>query len=446
VKELAAELGLTVVPTLFPVGYSNSLLWHDPNLAEGLPVKDALFVVQGGQARLQADPPIAFPETPTLVDRSVTVGGGVATVQGNSGNARFMYRLGVPRFRSYHVSVKVRTADYTARPQVKVVVGGDRQLQFTRLGAARSQDWTEHHVVFNTLDNDRVEVYFGVWDAAQGTLQWRDWKIEEAGLVNVLRRPGAPLTVRHDDRALVEGVDLDPVSDPRMLTTEIRGDFEVWHDAPAIRTRGLPDGARLRVSWSHPHVVYDEQVMCCVSEPRVNELLADQARRARDVWNSPGYMMSHDEVRVLNQDASCRARNMTPGQLLADNVRYCTRLLDGTQAYAWNDMFDPFHNAVKGPYYLVNGDLTGSWEGLDPGVTVMNWNFDNRDKSLKFFAARGHKQVIAGYYDDDVDRVNDWLASAARVRGVVGVMYTTWEDNYDDLEAFSRRVHKFRGR
>src|SRR5688572_33066081 len=44
IRKVAAELGIEIVPAVFPVGYSNSLLWHDPNLAEGLPVRDALFV------------------------------------------------------------------------------------------------------------------------------------------------------------------------------------------------------------------------------------------------------------------------------------------------------------------------------------------------------------------------------------------------------------------
>src|SRR5262249_12450947 len=58
VKSLAAELHLEIVPALFPIGYSNDLLWHDPNLIESLPVRDALFVVSHGLARLQPDPPI----------------------------------------------------------------------------------------------------------------------------------------------------------------------------------------------------------------------------------------------------------------------------------------------------------------------------------------------------------------------------------------------------
>jgi hypothetical protein len=104
-------------------------------------------------------------------------------------------------------------------------------------------------------------------------------------------------------------------------------------------------------------------------------------------------------------------------------------------------MFDPHHNAVKGPYYLVNGPLLNSWEGLDKNVTIVPWYYEKRAESLKFFADRGHHQVIAGYYDADPALVSDWLAAAKTVPGsVVGVMYTTWENNYRDLEKFSQFI------
>ena len=48
--------------------------------------------------------------------------------------------------------------------------------------------------MFNTLDNTEVErLLRRLEPPAKGTLQWKDWKIEEVGLVNVLRRPGTPV-------------------------------------------------------------------------------------------------------------------------------------------------------------------------------------------------------------------------------------------------------------
>ena len=178
--------------------------------------------------------------------------------------------------------------------------------------------------------------------------------------------------------------------------------------------------------------------MICPSDPKTTALLADQARLVRAAFGSAGYMMAHDEVRCLNWDESCQRRHLDAGPVLAENLRACTGLLGGSTAYVWSDMFDPTHNA-HGDYYLVRGNLADSWAGLGKDVVVVNWNYDHRDASLKFFADRGNRQLIAGYYDDPA-RTRDWVASADKVPGVVGFMYTTWVGNYADLERFAADV------
>ena len=109
--------------------------------------------------------------------------------------------------------------------------------------------------------------------------------------------------------------------------------------------------------------------------------------------------MSHDEIRVANWCRACQDRKLSPGQLLAENVRRCTAILKSINPHArvvvWSDMFDPHHNAVDN-YYLVNGSLKGSWEGLSREVMIANWNSGKAKESLAFFADRGHKQLIAG--------------------------------------------------
>lgn len=438
-KRIAADLKLTLVPAVFSVGYSNDLLSRDPNLAEGLPVKNALFVVKDGIARHRPDHAVAFKPKFDFVDEGVKLDAAnhTATVSNNASNARLSQKLKLTPYRHYHVSVQIKTDDYTAHPEIKALAPDGRSLIWTNLGVKRTQDWTTHHVTFNSLDNTDLTLYLGVWGSAKGTLQWKDWKLEEVGLLNVLRRPGAPLMVKQGVKTLEEGRDFEPVKDPKMGVVPFAGEYSVWHDAPDIRTKNLPDGAELRVSWYHPHVVYDGQVCCCIGDPKLNGVLTDQAKRMRELWKTSDYMMSHDEIRVMNYDPACAQHKQTPGELLADNARFCTKLLEGSTVYVWNDMFDPFHNAVKGPYYLVNGPFTNSWEGLDKSVVIVNWNFGKRDQSLKFFADRGHRQVIAGYYDHRPEQIKDWLASAAKVQGVVGVMYTTWKNDYAQIEAFA---------
>jgi hypothetical protein len=437
VKKIAAELKLELVPAMFDVGYSNSTLWHDPNLAEGLPVKDQPFVVNGGQGRPVNE--IHFPAKLGFKDDQVKVDGGIATVENHKSNARFTYQMKLPKYRAYHVTVKIKTENYTGKPEIKAIGGPtNRELQWRNLGVKPTQDWTEHHAVFNTLDNDSVNIYFGVWGDATGTLQWKDWKIQESGLVHVLRRPGTPCTVKDETgRLLTEGTDYERIVDPKLGNSPWPGEFDAWHEPVTIKTK-LADGTRLLVSWYHPAVIYDEQVSACINEPKFKQLLADQSKRMKSAWGTSGYMMSHDEFRTLGWDDSCAAMHQTPGQELADNVRYCTALLKGSRVYVWNDMFDPFHNAVPGPYYLVNGPWTASWEGLDKSVVIMNWNFGKRDESLKFFADRGHEQIIAGFYDGPLKDAKAWAESAKKVKGVVGFMYTTWRQDYKSMEAYAR--------
>jgi hypothetical protein len=439
-RRIATDLKLQIVPALFSVGYSNNLLYHDPNLAEGLPVKDALFVVHNGQADMVADPPVRLGQ-PTWKDDAFVISDGVATTRGNPANSRMVWELPVAPFRCYHLSLMVRSDHCSGRPELKAIADG-RELQYESLPFHSTQIWTHCDVVFNSLNHKKVGVYFGIWGGFTGLLACKDWTIGEAALTNVLRRPGAPCVVRADGGGVtyVEGRDYTRIVDPKLGNEPWPGEYEAWHESPPIFT-DLAEGTRLRVSWFHPAIIYDEQVCMCLCEPKARQILSDQATRMKQAWQSEGYMMSHDEIRVMNWDESCETSGQTPGQILADNVRFCTNLLTGSTVYVWSDMFDPFHNAHDN-YYLVNGDLGGSWDGLAKDVVIVNWNFQKRDQSLKFFADRGHHQIIAGYYDADVSQIKSWLESANRVSGIVGVMYTTWRGDYSNLDAFAKLVEQ----
>ena len=52
--------------------------------------------------------------------------------------------------------------------------------------------------------------------------------------------------------------------------------------------------------------------------------------------------------------------------------------------------------------------------------------------------AAATSRLLAAYYDssDPKGQLESWLKSAAKVKGVEGVMYTTWEHKYGDLEKF----------
>ena len=271
VKQIAAADHLQIVPSVFPIGYSESLLWHNPNLAEGMPVKEALFIVKGGVAQLQPDPPVELRGADfrnlslwSFHDPNMIAGDGAITVKSPGGqNARIAQRVKLHPFRQYHIAVEVKTNHFSGTPQVTILGHGDEPLNYANLGTKGTQDWTTEHVVFNSLDNNEVGIYFGCWDGKEGTLSWRNPRMEETALVNLLRRDGAPLTVKTEEgRTLAEGRDFAKVVDPRMGTVPWSGAYEVWHAPPAIHTP-LPDGTRLRVSFYHAVLVNDGQVTIC---------------------------------------------------------------------------------------------------------------------------------------------------------------------------------------
>jgi hypothetical protein len=458
VRELAAELGLKLIPALFPLGYSNSLLARDPNLAEGLPVRGALFEVRGGSARLVPDPPTGLPaindrKAWDFVDETLAVDGESLRTEDPKGrNCRVMKSVKVAPWRHYHIAVRMKTKEFRGQPQIQVLERSTgRKLCYTNLRIERTQDWSVQHVTFNSLENSSVNIYIGAWGAAGGQLWLADTQLEECGLLNVLRRPGTPLEVRRDDATatpLREGEDFEPVSDPLLGVVPYGGEYEVYHESPAIRMRGeWPDGTRLRVSWYHPHIIYDGQVCGCATEPGFQELLKGQAVAMEQLFPNSDRMMSHDEWRVMGWDESFAKTGWTPGKAVAESVRFCVRQLQtlsrSRRIAVWSDMFDPHHNAID-HYYLVNGDLAGSWEGLGREVLVVNWNFGLREESLKFFADRGLQQVLAGYYDTDAGQIGKWLSTvrAQSISGVTGVMYTTWKQDYSQLKEFAEVVNQ----
>lgn len=482
-KATAQQLGMDLYPSVFPVGYANGLLAHNPNLIEGQPVQGELFIADANhQATLSPDPAVQiinggfetangdtfpgylFQDSPgqsTFADTTTVHGGvrslrmaNIGVVNPQYGLCRIAQTVHVSPWRQYHVSAWLKASAFDRPGNVRIQAlapGSGAALCSYELGVQSTQDWTQYDIVFNSQANTTVNVYFGVWGGNTGTLWWDDCQIDEAGLLNVIRRPGAPLTVRSDDGSATytEGQDFDAVSDPRLGAIPFAGNYEVYHSPPVIHLTAasrITPGQRLRVSFYHAITTDQNKPALCLSEPAADDLLRDQAKRVYALFRPKGLFIQHDEIRVMNWCQACQSRGLTPGQLLADHIRRCTRFCaaspGGLEAdlplFVWSDMFDPYHNAVAS-YYLCNGSVANSAAGLDPSVEIVNWNYAQRAQSLPFFAGRGSKQILAGYYDGPVGNIRTWINDAHALNAPIdGVMYTTWANNYADLEAFAR--------
>ncbi len=476
VRAAADRIGVELIPCVCPIGYSNSVLQNDPNLAAGLPVKECAFVMKDGLATVANTDNLlpggafeaAVRDKPrgwdwvdgfgksTQLDSAVKKSGSSALRmsdfrEGNEyGNCRVVKELALKPFHQYRVTLWAKTQDLANAGEFKVnPLAAGKPLNYQHVGLKPTQDWTRHRVVFNSLEHDKVSLYLGLWGSTGGTVWIDDVVLEEVGGVNLIRRERCPVRVTSEDgrTEYVEGRDFERWLDPKLGAVPYAGEYTADHEPPPIvlaRGSRIRDGERLKVSFWHTVIVHDSQVCCAWLDEELFKHLRREAELVTKYLRPRRYFLQHDEIRVGGYEERLHEPDRTSGDLLAENARRCVELIrevsPGAEVMVWSDMFDPHHNAQDN-YYLVEGTLKGAWEGLDPAVTIVNWNGGQAAESLHFFAGRGHKQVIAGYYDANVQRnVRQWKAGATGVEGVNAWMYTTWRKGYDDDEAFARAV------
>ena len=467
----AVGRGLKVLPSTAPFGYSYEILQTDPNLAEGQRVVGTKMKVTGGKLVLQNSlPPVVNGdmETPgagwlsfgdARVSRDTSVhhsGGASAHISGSataSDNARLVEVIDVVPWRLYHLHFWAKTQDLARnKPTINVFDpgAGNPSRFYLDVDFTGTHDWTSIDVTFNSNASSKLGVYIGMWGGNSGDLWVDDLAMEETAFVNLIRRDGAPLKVYDATTTYAEGIDYAKIEDPKIAGAH----FDGWHDPPVPT---VPSGSKLTegmvVSVDHYTVVpiYGFEVGACLTEPAVQTWEAANAKAIAAIFpKDSGFFLQYDEMRHMDSCAKCKAAGKSPGELLAWHVGVTADAIEavrpGAQLYVWNDMFDPYHNAHDN-YFTVEGDIAGSWAGLRPGTIVMNWI--RSKESLKFFSGADPKQphpfrqILAGYYDsgDGKGSAASDLAAAKGSPGVIGAMYTCWNDGcYGQLAQYAQGI------
>ena len=486
VKKICADSRLEIIPSVFSVGYGSGLA-QNKNLAAGMPVREALFVAQVDQASLVSDPLVEIPnggfeklqgtraagfeypdssDKKIIADKSVFKEGRAAlrfeSLSDKRGeSSRVSRNVAVQPFRPYRIGfwlktegldidgTKFRGGSFNGNIRLLVYGASDHRelLRFDPRVAATS-DWTWVCAGFNSLGYDSVEVALA--GAAKPEAKfWADGlKLEEAGLANILRRPGTPLTVRGEKSGTIyeEGRDFAEVSDPQL-------DCYFDHDGPAIHLLPggrIKPGERLRVSYYHGMAVpvNKHQITVCMSEPELYEIWRKQVSLIQEHLAPKAYFLPQDEIRNGGWCKACTDRNMTMGQILSDCITRQYNIIKEAnpqaEVFIWSDMLDPNHNAgprVGKYYYMVNGLFDGSWNYVPKDLVIAVWGRSLRDKSLEHFSGLGFRTLGAIYYDaDDLEDVPGCLEALEKTPSACGVMYTTWEDKYSLLGQFGDLV------
>ncbi|MFP4058788.1 MAG: hypothetical protein ACLF0G_18115 [Candidatus Brocadiia bacterium] len=470
VEALCGERGIELVPIIFSVGYGGSVLAHDRNLAAGIPVRDARFVMRGGEARLVADPPVRvanggfeehrghrvagyrFHDKPgevSFVDTEVAHGGRASlrfqtSGMDRHGHGRVMQEVAVEPHRCYRVTCWAKAEGLGPEGcfRVQVLAPEGRALAPWDPRLPATTDWRKVVLGFNSLGYSKVRIYAGAWRAREGRFWVDDLAVEEVGLVNVLRRPGTPVAVKGEKtgRLYEEGRDYAAVADPRLT-------FRFDHEAPPIRAlpgSRIGEGERLRVSWYHGMAVNRGQVSVCMSEEKLYDIWRRQAALLEEHLAPRRYLLSMDEIRAGGSCRACRARGLSMARILGECITRQCRILGeaspGAEVFIWSDMLDPHHNAHEG-YYLVEGDFAGSWKHVPADLRIVCWHYRKRRQSLDHFASLGFKTLAGAYYDGDtLENPRGWLEALDQTPNALGIMYTTWRNKYELLAAFGDLV------
>jgi hypothetical protein len=319
---------------------------------------------------------------------------------------------------------------------------------YEALAPSPTSGWRLVTTAFNSWYADRIDLTFGVFKGVKGKVWVDDVEVEEVGLMNVIRRDGAPLTVRNEKTGMVykEGQDFAAVSDPNL-------DFRWSHPMPSIRL--LPggrihEGARLRVSYYHGTTIYaedDPEIPLCPSTAKLREIWKQQFPLIEKYLAPKRYFLDiGDEQRAFNRDESCKHRKMAASAIVGDTTQWLYDQVRAVnpraQVLVWSDMFDPNHNSVK-KYFLADGSLENTWKYLPKDMEIVCWYFGRRKESLDFFSGHGFKTFAsAGPDSAALENPRGWMAVMDTTPGATGIMYTTWSNDFKLVAPFGDLVSK----
>lgn len=457
-----------------------------PDLIEALPVKDTLFIVHDGRAVpkgqiINSDSSFENRDAAwDLIEKNV---GGLTydTIEAHSGQtsvkftqvsqtnrARLLRTLSNVRpHAAYRMSFWIATKNYNAPLNIRIYGEGATPMYFNtdaRLGWGTSngewnssgntleanQGWKQYNLDFNSGNNSSLKLYFMSEGNGSnpGGLAWLDdVEIREIGLAHTIRRDpqSLPISVTSADGSISYAewnsdgqtpadyiVGMESLSIPANSTIR---------EGQILRVSSYQSGQNMTSMWTTPASACHEKFF---------DIQQRYFDKTYALLSAPQkFFLYYDENRVMNWDPACG--NITAGKYLADMIeKHQETLLQAypnLELYVWNDMFDPKMNAIP-KYWAINGDLSNSWLGLKATTVIVNWSDQGtakRKASLEFFHGLGHRQMIAGYYDDraiETGNVYSWMEALAQaesngVTGVNGFMYTAWRGNagYADVKA-----------
>jgi len=307
-------------------------------------------------------------------------------------------------------------------------------------------------IAFNSQELSQVQMLLAVFGGTSGSVWWDDVELLDTPTLNWLQRDSLPVSAIREDNGVALDIptQLGVIKDSLLGDSRFRGSYDTYHQPDPIvlpPTSDLSEGDRVLLSGYHTLITGRGQVGCTWNDEAFFDHLITLHEQNEAAYAPDGILLNMSEVRTGGLEPMDLAF-ATSGLAFANSISRAVDIVEtatnGKPIYFWADMTDPEHNA-QGDYYQIPGTMAQSWTGLDANkVTIVNWwsrdnlrNTPQTQSSLNHFANLGLRQIVSGFYDEDVaDNFAAWQAARKGVPLIVGTMYNTYENNYTQLEPF----------
>lgn len=469
VRESAKALGITLIPYLADVQFCA------PQLLEGLPVRNTKFIANAGSAQVMPNPAatlknpgfesfkgdtaldwgVRYIGIKSFIDRNIRHGGIASLrIQDPQGEMKIFQGASLDSFKAYELSVWIKTENYAPaeKEEMSFLINGSGRTLYLRRdtpmggSVANTQDWKKYAIDFNTLECASVNIFLFVSHlGGTGKVWFDDFQLREVGLYETVQRASLPVSVTSLDHTKTYQEGPDYVVETERLTIPSGSGIK---SGDIVLVSWFQRGD-MESSWTTPSSFCHEEFYQAIKNKFI--------RMSEALGSNKSCFLNYDEWRLGFWDPECIAKYANAGEYWADAMRNTERVLKevnpDVEIYVWSDMFDPYHNGNLINDMMINGSVAGSWNGVSQSTIIANWNGGN-PYSYKFFAGidskyplAHHAQMIGGYYDN-LNRTESECQLALKaeslgVTGIVGYMHTTWQDNYDEIEAVAQIGKKY---
>jgi hypothetical protein len=496
-KQAAQSAGIELIPNVVSPSDATPLLARDPSLIEGQLVKAADFMVDNGVADVVQDPGVAiangdfeqhdgdgFESWDDYGSASVSAdigrgGDGLSACfdLSGSGNVILEQDFPVKPAQCYVISFWARSEGMPQRATLRqeerwthgrrssvATVSGHvvdwvyDPLSYNNAQPEADQDWTQYHLVVNSGDFDLLRLTLGLGSTAEryGRLWIDDLTVENAGLLNLIRRESAPLLVTDEGGFTVyqEGVDFEPVEDPLLGQAGGEpGHYDLYHPRPKIKILaggGITEGQKLKLSYRHATTIGSQTPCCTLQDQGLYDIIDSVLAKVKTELNPASIFVSPHEHLVAGWSEPGYSLDESGGDALAGFAAQFDALAAGIDP-AWrvvcfSDMFNegnggnsysPYAFCYRGAADAVAG-LPTDWDMFSS--ETVGFSGDNLD----FLAQYGNRQIIRAFEDDKYHAEHLKLrldhVRQAGLSGVFAVAYYTHRDDYSDLVAMAQVV------